>query len=913
MNLQIDKFENKSIVSTKVDPKLLENVDIMETPKEAILNILKNVSNVNKSLTEMWLEKSSDKYIALTLYNNTINSNEEKLNTILKENTNLDQEDLKNIESAKEEISKFRTNTMESILENLTQIESTLKWYYYDTTAVKLYEKTIENYQTGYTTTKEKIQNPNPKQIGLDLQIQTNLYKLKNNWAEPSSPITITENLWQTSEWSDLVRKYSFDGTLKQENYIKVVWKEIIVLPMWWEFGRDFFLDQKWNIVWAEIIQKNPNYGYVVKWNETYIVNSADKTIDFKFQTPTKKVSWETKVDDTNINNFIKVLDELSYKLDKNIESANKVSQPPKPVTINMNDLSTEQINILAERVNSVQSENSNIPFTVKSIETNWALPTFNESINLVNTKIAIQKPINKIVKIENKNIDDKVITYIWTKWWNQVWIDKFLKESKNQTLNQISTRLNDNLAKFDEQMFLPNWESIFDIENFENIVVKYSTWEYKSNTKVSRNDKKSVLTIWNDSINFTNFSQLLKEKSITKKSWEATLPYTNKDCLDNLADVFGFEKIQIEEVIKDSNIIKNFELQAWEQALEIVKKEKTGKKWGEVDEYRTTDTVDNFFGVVRNDKIHIIRKITINDEEQYEDLNIELENENYEGNEIYNFTKSLEKIDKARQTTTWDSWRNTLTTLDLSEWYSQEQVKELVLDYAKAKWVVIQTLKLPNSPLPDWIENYISAENLKKSQEQWLSIQLHLPKISSEEKYNELKEIPNFPPEVNLVGKTKIWNENRYVFLDYGSKSVDWSPEFYINMWSKKSIDIWEIIKKYPNRNEVIAKLIKWINQKMPEMENLFDVKSKIEKKWEAVITKDVLSFSMFDMPWFGLEFAKLIMWEYDDKKPNIKVKEDDGYIEIWKTKIQIKEGWLGGYEINMLIPNIKKLFWVE
>gem|GEM_PF-5853660 len=53
MNLQIDKFENKSIVSTKVDPKLLENVDIMETPKEAILNILKNVSNVNKSLTEM--------------------------------------------------------------------------------------------------------------------------------------------------------------------------------------------------------------------------------------------------------------------------------------------------------------------------------------------------------------------------------------------------------------------------------------------------------------------------------------------------------------------------------------------------------------------------------------------------------------------------------------------------------------------------------------------------------------------------------------------------------------------------------------------------------------------------------------------------------------------------------------------
>gem|GEM_PF-6151485 len=71
------------------------------------------------------------------------------------------------------------------------------------------------------------------------------------------------------------------------------------------------------------------------------------------------------------------------------------------------------------------------------------------------------------------------------------------------------------------------------------------------------------------------------------------------------------------------------------------------------MDEYRTTDTVDNFFGVVRNDKIHIIRKITINDEEQYEDLNIELENENYEGNEIYNFTKSLEKIDKARQTTT--------------------------------------------------------------------------------------------------------------------------------------------------------------------------------------------------------------------------------------------------------------------
>gem|GEM_PF-4620387 len=64
-------------------------------------------------------------------------------------------------------------------------------------------------------------------------------------------------------------------------------------------------------------------------------------------------------------------MDELSYKLDKNIESANKVSQPPKPVTINMNDLSTEQINILAERVNSVQSENSNIPFTVKSIETN--------------------------------------------------------------------------------------------------------------------------------------------------------------------------------------------------------------------------------------------------------------------------------------------------------------------------------------------------------------------------------------------------------------------------------------------------------------------------------------------------------------------------------------------------------------
>gem|GEM_PF-5632162 len=45
----------------------------------------------------------------------------------MKENTNLDQEDLKNIESAKEEISKFRTNTMESILENLTQIESTLK------------------------------------------------------------------------------------------------------------------------------------------------------------------------------------------------------------------------------------------------------------------------------------------------------------------------------------------------------------------------------------------------------------------------------------------------------------------------------------------------------------------------------------------------------------------------------------------------------------------------------------------------------------------------------------------------------------------------------------------------------------------------------------------------------------------
>jgi len=908
----------------------LRDVELMWGEPEKIKEMLKKMSSYIKILEDQKLETGKYSYITIELLLRTVNKINNDLVNIIDNNSDLSIDTKNNIKKLSEEISLFYTVSLQNIDLKFKDILHVLEKSNYSEISIKLFEKTIDRYQKGFNKISNSIYQRTDEQLILMLNIKEEIELLNSKWISTTRNITLEQIIDQHDmDGSSILKIVSLDQDKKSLNVsfkmkdsdekltdVKKVdgdiKDEIFLNDLIFNSEKNIYesgeLYNWWNLKKEAILWIN--YYWATKWGKTYIMD-YELNCSYAFDTPMSKD--KTKIDEMNIKKFIKVLYILMYKVDKTNKNAEK-TQTRSPIKISMSWLNDEQINLLASSINSTVVNNPNIKFTVNGLRYLGGIPLFDkwlkiEKVNIsfgVGTTDSLVKLSTYTESSNNPKKPGKVITYLGTRNRKAVWINKILwDDDYNENISKISDWMWNNLKNFDKQLFFHSttWAitwSIFDVIGFENVVAKYALWEYNWSTETSWYDKKNILNIGWNKINLSGFIDDLKTNNINKTINNTVTPYNKQDLLNNLSKIFGFDKITIDMITQESTIKNKFEILSWETPKEISKLVKDGSKRDfeqqkNIDKFKETTPIRNFYSVIRWESIYIIKKIAPKWwTEYYEDLSIEFDKNMFTQNELYEFVKNVEKVEKKRQSEA--GWRqnNYIKTLDLSKFTKTEQLSELLLDYVSKKWVVIWTLKLPNIDLPANIENYISIENIAKAKELGIPIQIILPTISTSERYNMLEDLPVFPEGIIISGKTRFGEGLvKYCMFDYSVKNVDWVFEMKLLFWTKPAIDISKILWDDISRNKSISKIIYNFDELPWEFPDYCFV-TKQKNVWERqenwsinYIKKQVLDYSIFDLEWFSLELMKYLISDKSPDNISLDYKKNKSILTIWNTKI--------------------------